>query len=214
MWRHDKTVNLISIARLVEKKGLEYAIRAVGNLAGRGLNVQYKIVGDGPLRRQLEDMVQHEKLGDVVHILGWRSHGEVIHLLDEAHVLLAPSVTSSDGDQEGIPVALMEAMAQGLPVVSSLHSGIPELVEDGVSGFLVQERDIDGLAKKLGDLVEHPHLWQELGRRGREFVEKNHNVGVLNSRLVEILQCQGLEGRKGGAQDLERQIASTLKESG
>jgi colanic acid/amylovoran biosynthesis glycosyltransferase len=192
MLRTDKHVHLISIARLVEKKGLEYAIRAIGKMVGRGLHIEYQIVGDGPLRRQLEELVKRESLTDVVHILGWRSHDEVVHLLDEAHILLAPSVTGADGDQEGIPVVLMEAMAQGLPVVSTLHSGIPELVEDSVSGFLVPERDIDGLAKKLRYLIEHPHLWPEFGRRGRECVEKNHNIEVLNSQLVEIFQGKRL----------------------
>jgi len=192
LYRTDKQVHLISIARLVEKKGLEYAIRAIGKMAGRGLRVEYQIVGDGPLRQQLEELVQREKLTDVVHILGWRSHGEVVHLLDEAHILLAPSVTSSDGDQEGIPVALMEAMAQGLPVVSTHHSGIPELIEDGVSGFLVPERDIDGLTEKLSYLIEHPQLWPEFGRRGREYVENNYNIEVLNRQLVEIFQGKRL----------------------
>ena len=188
----DKNVRLISIARLVEKKGLEYAIRAIGKMAGRGFHIEYQIAGDGPLRQQLEELVRREKLTDVVHMLGWRSHDEVVHMLDEAHIMLAPSVTSADGDQEGIPVVLMEAMAQGLPVLSTLHSGIPELVEDGVTGFLVPERDIDGLTEKLSYLIDHPHLWLELGRRGREYVEKNYNIEVLNSQLVEIFQSKRL----------------------
>ncbi len=184
-----KPVRLISIARLAEKKGLEYGIRAIGKLARGGHHLEYRIVGDGPLKGHLEEIVRREKLSGVVQILGWRNHNEVVRLLDKAHILLAPSVTASDGDQEGIPVVLMEAMAMGLPVVSTLHSGIPELVEDGVSGFLVPERDVDRLAEKLGFLTEHPHLWPEFGRKGRAYVERNYNIDILNDRLVEIFKA-------------------------
>jgi colanic acid/amylovoran biosynthesis glycosyltransferase len=183
-------VRLISVARLAEKKGLEYGIRAVGKMAGRGYHLEYRIVGDGPLRGRLEGIVRREKLTDVVQILGWRHHEEVIRLLDEAHVLLAPSVTGADGDQEGIPVVLMEAMALGMPVVSTLHSGIPELVEDGVTGFLVPERDVDKLAEKMGFLAEHPHLWPEFGQKGRAYIENNYNINILNNHLVEIFSAK------------------------
>ena len=87
-----------------------------------------------------------------------------------------------------IPVALMEAMAMGLPVVSTHHSGIPELIENGVSGFLVPEKNVDALFHKLKYLVKYPHLWPELGRRGRSYVEVHYNINKLNDRLVEIYQ--------------------------
>ena len=108
-------------------------------------------------------------------------------LLDESHLLLAPSVTAADGDQEGTPVAIMEAMASGLPVVSTLHSGIPEVVKDGVTGLLVPERDVDALAEGLRRLVESPASWAGMGKRGRAVIEQEYDVGVLGGRLVEIL---------------------------
>ena len=82
----------------------------------------------------------------------------------------------------------MEAMALGLPIVSTRHSGIPELVKDGFSGFLVAERDVDALADRLSHLVEHPEIWPEVGGAGRAFVEANYNIDKLNDRLIEIYQ--------------------------
>ncbi|NJO53340.1 MAG: colanic acid biosynthesis glycosyltransferase WcaL, partial [Leptolyngbyaceae cyanobacterium RM2_2_4] len=85
-----------------------------------------------------------------------------------------------------IPVALMEAMSRGLPVISSLHSGIPELIENGKSGFLIPERDVDGLAAKLDHLIHHPEIWSDLGKAGRTQVEQHFNIKTLNDRLVEL----------------------------
>ena len=99
------------------------------------------------------------------------------------------SSTSRDGDMEGIPVVLMEAQACGMPVVSTLHSGIPEVVLDGESGVLVPEGDVDALTERLQYLVEHPELWPEMGRRGRKLVEQKYDIKMLNSRLVRIYEA-------------------------
>ena len=100
--------------------------------------------------------------------------------------MIAPSVTSAEGNQEGIPMVLMEALATGLPVIASSHSAIPELVQDGKSGFLVPERDVDSLAEKIKYLIEHPETWPEMGSTGRKFVEKNYDIEKLNDRLEKI----------------------------
>jgi colanic acid/amylovoran biosynthesis glycosyltransferase len=97
-------------------------------------------------------------------------------------------VTTENGDQEGIPVALMEALSQGLPVLSTQHSGIPELVQDGKFGFLVPERDVDALAEKLEYLIEHPELWPKMGRAGRDYVARHHDINRLNDQLVNLYQ--------------------------
>ena len=120
--------------------------------------------------------------------MGWKDQHEVIEILNEASIMLAPSITSKDGDREGIPVGLMEAMAVGLPVVSTYHSGIPELVKDGISGFLVPERDVDALAQKLGYLIENPDKWAEMGLAGREYVENFYDINKLNDQLVDTYQ--------------------------
>lgn len=167
---------------------MEYGIRAVAKLASVNQNIEYNVVGDGPLREDLQRLIQELNAGDVVKLLGWKQQQEIVEILNDADILLAPSVTSKDGDQEGTPVVLMEAMAMGLPVVSTKHSGIPELVENGVSGFLVPERDVDTLVEKLGYLIEHPELWSGMGRAGRAYIEEHYNIDKLNDRLVNIYQ--------------------------
>jgi colanic acid/amylovoran biosynthesis glycosyltransferase len=184
----DGQVRLVTIARLVEKKGVEYAIRAVAKLANVNQNIEYNIIGDGPLREDLQRLIQELDVCDMVKLLGWKQQKEIVEILDNSHILLAPSVTGKNGDQEGTPVAIMEAMAMGLPVLSTQHSGIPELIKNGVSGFLVPERDVDALAEKLNDLIKHPEVWPQMGRSGRLHVEEHHDINKLNDQLVEIYQ--------------------------
>lgn len=178
--------HLVTVARLVEKKGIEYGIRAAAKLLQVNSNIKYSIIGDGPMRENLQQLIQELDVGERVKLLGWKQQEEVVEILNDADILLAPSVTSKDGNQEGIPVAMMEAMAMGLPVVTTLHSGIPELVHNDTSGFLVPEKDVDSLAEKLGYLVEHPEDWLKMGQAGRAYVEEYYNSDGLSDRLVEI----------------------------
>ena len=179
-------VTILTIARLVEKKGVRYGIQATAKVLEEYPDVEYTIIGDGPLRDEIETLVDTLNLRNKVTLLGWKKQEEITELMHDFDILLAPSVTSEDGDQEGIPVVLMEAMAQGLPVVSTYHSGIPELVQDGESGFLVPERDIDALAEKLKYLIKHQELWPAMGQAGRKYVEDNYDIHKLNDRLIEI----------------------------
>jgi colanic acid/amylovoran biosynthesis glycosyltransferase len=184
--KNGKSVVALSIARLVEKKGIEYGIRALSKIAKGWPALKYRVVGGGPLYEELNQLVCDLGLSESVELLGPQTHEEVRKSLDEASLFMAPSITSATGDMEGIPVGIMEAMAMGLPVLSTRHSGIPELVEDGKSGFLVPERDADALAQKLDVLLRNPSLWPEMGRAGRAYVEANYDIDKLNDRLVEI----------------------------
>jgi colanic acid/amylovoran biosynthesis glycosyltransferase len=181
-------VRLLTIARLVEKKGIEYGIRAVAQVLKNHHDIEYKIAGDGRLKDTLQKLIEELKVSESVKLLGWQHHEQILGSLQEADILLAPSVTSQDGDREGIPGAIVEAMAWGLPVLSTRHSGIPEVIQDGESGFLVPERDAGALAERLEYLIEHPEIWQEMGKKGREFVEEHYDIDKLNDRLVEIYQ--------------------------
>jgi len=186
--KRRERIRILTIARLVEKKGVEYGIRAINKLSSKYDNIEYNIVGDGLLRDRCTGLIQESNMGDKIHLLGWKDQQEVHDTIVNSHIFLCPSVTSKNGDQEGIPVALMEAMVAGLPIISTLHSGIPELVQDGVSGFLVPERDVDALSEKLIYLIEHPEICPEMGRAGRAYVEANYDINKLNDRLVEIYQ--------------------------
>jgi colanic acid/amylovoran biosynthesis glycosyltransferase len=179
-------VRLISVGRLVEKKGFEYAIKAVASILDTCSNISYMIVGDGPLKNTLQDLIDYLHLSNRVSILGPRNQEEILSLLPQSDILLAPSINSRDGDQEGIPVAIMEAMATGLPVLTTTHAGIPELVKDGICGFVVKQGDVDMLAKRLHQLVASPELRTTLGNAARNIVKTNFDVDMLNDRLVRL----------------------------
>jgi colanic acid/amylovoran biosynthesis glycosyltransferase len=184
-----EATRVLSVGRLVEKKGLEVGLRAIARVAARHPGLEYTVAGEGPLRPRLERTVQELRLGGRVRFAGGLNRDGVVRELEQAHLFLAPSCTAADGDAEGIPVALMEAMSTGMPVVSTRHSGIPELVEDGVSGVLAPEGDVDAIAARLEDLVSAPQRWSSFGRAARAKIEAGFDAGRLTDRLVERLQA-------------------------
>jgi len=184
----NEKIRICTVARLVEKKGVEYAIKAVSSIAKKRNDIEYHIVGSGPLEKPLKQLISSLGMESVIKLHGWKTQDEVAQLLDKTNIFLSPSVTASDGDQEGIPVVLMEALAKGIPVVSTIHSGIPELIKDGISGYLVPERDIQALIDKIKILIDQPEDWQRMGMEGRKFVDENYNIDKLNDRLVSIFQ--------------------------
>ena len=183
-------VMIVSIARLVEKKGLCYGIEAVAKLIQQNpqLELEYQIIGDGILRSSLEQQIEQLGVSQQVQLLGWKQQQEVQTILAQADIVLAPSITSPQGDCEGIPVSLMEAMAQGIPIISTYHSGIPELVDTGVTGYLVPEKAVDLLSEKLAHLIHHPELRTKMGQAGRDKVLQEYNIQLLCDRLVATYQ--------------------------
>lgn len=179
---------ILTIGRLVEKKGLEYSIRAVVELLDRGYSVRYRIAGEGALRQKLEDQIAACDATGQIALLGQCDRRQVCDLLNEAHIFCLSSVMASDGDTEGMPVVLREAQAAGLPTVTTDHAGNPEALLDGESGFVVPERDGDALAERLAYLIDNPETWPEMGRKGRAFVEDHFDVRKLNRRLVSIYE--------------------------
>lgn len=155
-------------------------------LAATGRSVAYDIVGDGPLSAELKRLAQELDVVQKVKFHGWRERGAVIELLQRSDVFVTPSVTSSTGEQEGVPVALMEAMAMGMPAVRTWHSGIPEFVENGRTGLLVAERDMSGLYEQFRYLTENPQVWVVYGIIGRAAVEQQHNIHSLKDRLLQL----------------------------
>ena len=184
---NDK-IYLVTTARLVGKKGLEYSISAVAKVAKFYHNIEYNIIGDGYLKSELQQLIQELNVTEKIKLLGWKNQPEIIEILNKSHIFLAPSVTFHDGNQDAPVNTLKEAMAMGLPVISTLHGGIPELVEDGISGFLVPERDVDAIAEKLIYLIEHPEIWSTMGQAGRAYVQKHYDINKLNDELVQIYQ--------------------------
>ena len=183
-------LEIISVARLTEKKGLHVAIEACRQLKEQGVAFRYRILGIGPWERRLRTLIEQYQLEDVIEMPGFKPSHEVKAMLDDADVFLLPSVTGADGDMEGIPVALMEAMAVGIPVVSTLHSGIPELVEADKSGWLVPENDARALAQRLAAFsqLDTDELAPVI-KRAREKVEHDFNQQVINRELASLLQA-------------------------
>ena len=183
----DGIIKLLICARFTEKKGIEYAIRAMDIARMKYKNLELRIIGDGELRAQIEQLISKLSLEKHVILLGFQPHDKFIDELKQAHIFLAPSVTASDGDSEGgAPTVLLEAQASGVPVISTYHADIPEIVLDGKSGFLVSERDSEALAEKIIDLAQHPDSWVEKGRAGREHIERNHNIHLEVKKLEAL----------------------------
>jgi glycosyltransferase involved in cell wall biosynthesis len=187
----DGPLAIVSIGTLHEVKGQAVLIEACARLAQRGVRFNCRLVGEGPDRAALEARIAAAGLADRVELLGRRTREEVAGLLASADVLAAPSVPTSGGKREGIPVVLMEAMASELAVVASRLSGIPELVEDGRSGLLVPPGDADALADALAGLAADPARRRVLGAAARarvlESFDQQRNAAALLERIERSL---------------------------
>jgi colanic acid/amylovoran biosynthesis glycosyltransferase len=175
---------LLSTARLVPKKGIEYALRALPEVVKLHPGLRYDVIGGGPLEGELTRLVSELGLSENVRLLGWQRQEQVVEALAQAHLFLCPSVTAPDGDQEGTPTVLMEASAMGLPVLATRHAGIPEVIEDGRTGRLVPERDSAAIAATLKEMLATPARWPEMGRAGRERIEREFDTQQQNARLL------------------------------
>jgi colanic acid/amylovoran biosynthesis glycosyltransferase len=175
-------LEILSVGRFVEKKGLEYAISGV---IKSGVKCKYTIVGYGPLEEQLRRAAAGN---DNIHFVGKVDHAGVFRLLSKSNVFLLPSVTASNGDMEGIPVSIMEAMAADVLVLATRHSGIPELVEDGINGILVDERNSDQIAGALKEIASGKIDIPKLTKSARVKVENAYNNETLDNQLSDILR--------------------------
>lgn len=182
-------VRFISVGRMVEKKGFDDALAAFAAMRARpdAPQATLTLIGDGELRPSLEAQSKRLGLGDAVRLTGILPHARVAEELAHAHIFVLPSKTAASGDMEGIPVALMEAMAQGMPVIATRHSGTPELVEHGASGLLCAEGDRQGLADHMVRLALAPGQWAAMGARGAAKVRAEFDLKVWNDRLLERL---------------------------
>ena len=181
-------VKILTIGRLVEKKGYPYALQAIAQLNLPPDSYVYDIAGDGPLREIMQHLAIELNIDKQVNFLGSLSQDKILDLYHQAHIFLLPSVTAQSGDMEGQGLVLQEAQATGLPVITTWHNGIPDGVLDGQSGFLVPERDPAAIAEKIRFLIENPETWLEMGRAGRNYMEKNYDINALNRKLVDIYQ--------------------------
>jgi len=184
-----KEINVLIAASFKEKKGLEYAIKALAiakeNLKNICLNIT--IIGDGELKEYLHKLANDLNLN--INWLGYQSHNFFIKCLYRSDLFLSPSVEAGNGDTEGgAPVAIIEASASGLPVVSTFHADIPSVIINEVTGFLVKEKDSQSLAVVIERLVKNYRLRQLLGKKGSNFIRKNFDSKVQAKKLEKIYE--------------------------
>jgi colanic acid/amylovoran biosynthesis glycosyltransferase len=190
---------IVMVGRMVEKKGHLIAVDALVRLRHThpGLRFHCDMVGNGPLLEAVRSRIEQEGISEHVTLVGEASHGDTLGLIAAAQIFILPSISAENGDMEGIPVVLMEAMARGVPVISTYHSGIPELVEHAVSGLLVPERDAEALAEAILSLLLDADLRQRLAAAGRVKVATEFNRSKQCARLRQLYE--GAECRVPGA---------------
>lgn len=177
---------LLSVAALTPSRGFPFLVDACAKLVERGIDVECRIVGAGPLRDTTEQWIHRRGLDRSVKLLGSLPQHEVAREMGEADVFVLPSIIAVDGQMDGIPVSLMEALAAGKPVVASPISGIPELVKDGTSGFIVDATHSEDVASKVGRLLSDPALRTRLGRAGQQRVRDAFDIRKTTATLVAL----------------------------
>ena len=180
--------HVLAVGRLVEQKGFAHLIKACHFLYQHDVAFECQIIGDGPLAAELRRLIAHYRLQNVVSLVGNRSQAEVFRAYREATVLSVPSVIAHDGNRDGIPNVILEAMSQGLPVVASRISGIPEVVLPDRTGWLVPPSDIVALAAALQEIRQAP---QEAARRALlayDFVRSHFDVRTNTRTLLELFR--------------------------
>jgi len=182
----------VQAGRLIEKKGLPITLRAFEIFVRQYLNATLTIAGEGPLLRELESLARELKIAERVSFTGFVSQEQLREIYYRSHIFLHPSQTGKDGNQEGIPNSMLEAMATGLPVFATEHGGIPEAIENGVSGVLVPERDEFALVETLLEAVQDPRVLSDIAQTGTDAVRKRFDLQQQAHRLEEIyLQVAG-----------------------
>jgi colanic acid/amylovoran biosynthesis glycosyltransferase len=182
----DGQWRLLQAGRLIEKKGLNTTLHAFARFRKEFPAARLTIAGEGPQLEELQSLARELQIAGAVDFAGFLSQEELRELFYSSHIFLHPSETGRDGNQEGIPNSMLEAMASGLPAFATRHGGIPEAVENNVSGILVNERDARALADGLIETAKSPDRLRAMGRVASESVAKNFNQTEQTRRLEEI----------------------------
>jgi len=190
----SKPLRIAAVGRMVEKKGFFDLVAAAGRLVAQGIPVEVRIAGEGALFTRVQTAIDIAGLGDVITLLGARTQQEVRDLLAWADVFAAPSIVGADGNADGLPTVLLEAMASGVPCVASTVTGIPEAIEHGVTGFLHTPGDVDELVSALATIADPAFDRQTTAAAARHHVENRFDsrsqarmlMALENGRLQDI----------------------------
>lgn len=183
-------LRILCVSTFEERKGLPYLIKAFKKVKNKFPSSELCHIGkpredDGPMKQQLEKLIAELGLMKSVNIMGYVPNSRLSLEYQASDLFVLPSITGTDGDKEGIPTVLIEAQASGLPVVSTYHAGIPELVLDGITGYLVPERNVDALADSICTLLANIEGRKRMGMAGREHVEKEFNIAVQTKKVEQ-----------------------------
>ncbi|CAN5335456.1 hypothetical protein BH23VER1_BH23VER1_30970 [soil metagenome] len=184
----------VQACRLIEKKGVAVSLEAFAKVAEIHGAARFVVAGEGPLRESLEARAAELGLADRVEFRGFLNQEDLRTLIYHSHVFLHPSQTGADGNREGVPNSMLEAMASGLPVVATRHGGIPEAVEHGTSGFLVAEGDADHLARCALEVMEKGSLYHRVAANGRQAVVDRFERHAQSAKL-EAFYREVIDGR-------------------
>jgi glycosyltransferase involved in cell wall biosynthesis len=185
-WPADGAWQLMQAGRLIEKKGLQTSLRAFAEFSRQFPRAHFTIAGEGPLLQALQESARQLGVAGRVTFAGFLPQDELRAHFLRSHLFLHPSETGRDGNQEGVPNAMLEAMATGLPVFATRHGGIPEAIEHGVSGVLVAEGAADALARALFESTGQPEALTAMARRGAQSVAQNFEQSSQVRRLEDI----------------------------
>lgn len=186
----DGRWHCVQASRLIPKKGLLTSLAAFAEFRRRYPNARFSIAGEGPLQPELESRIGELGLGEAVKLVGFLNQDQLRELFAGAHLFLHPSEITPDQNQEGVPNSMLEAMATGLPVVATVHGGIPEAVRDGEDGYLVRERSPQSVCDAINRVVELPTEWRRLGEaasmRVRDEFESSTQIARLEACYDEV----------------------------
>ena len=180
-------IQILAVSRLVPKKGFSYLLEALAILSREGIRWRGQLVGEGPLLVGLKHQAMELGLRDL-EFTGPLQQADIKSLLQQADIFVLPCVVAADGDMDGIPVTLMEAMACGCPVISTRVSGIPELVIDEQTGLLLEPENAADLATAIERLSRNPDLVKQVSRGGRDWIEKEFNIVTSAQRQLAFFQ--------------------------
>ena len=186
--RAPQSNRIVAVGRLVEKKGFGYLLDACAVLRNRGVNFECRIIGDGEHRRQLDQHIDRLRLHDRVRLQGPMPQAQVIEAMRDAAVFVAPCVVGEDGNRDGLPTVLLEAMALGTPCIATDVTGIPEIIADGETGLLIGQRDAFGLGHAIERILREPELRDHVRARARRLIEAEFDVRVNAARLRELFR--------------------------
>lgn len=179
-------IRILFVGSLMARKGVEDVLIAFAKIAKHRSQIELRFVGSGPLREKLENLARSWEIDNQVSFAGFVRHEDLQDEYSRAQIFCHPSRTLRNGDKEGIPGTIVEAMATGLPVVTTKHAGIPEMVRGGEDGFVVAERDVDAIAEALLALIDQPDLRIQMGYNASEQVKHKADVIYLTAELESI----------------------------